>query len=57
MKKNSTFACVECYPLSEKKSLSLSPFVFCSCYIDELVQEQNKSITIKNRRKWELMDF
>ena len=30
-----------------KKSLSMSPFAFCSCYIDELVQEQNKSLTIK----------
>ena len=44
-------------PLRKKITPPLSPFVFCSCYIDELVQEQNKSITIKNRRKWELMDF
>jgi hypothetical protein len=44
-------------PLLKKITPPLSPFAFCSCYIDELVQEQNKSLTIKKRRKWELMDF
>jgi hypothetical protein len=32
---------------TKKITPPLSPFVFCSCYIDELVQEQNKSLTIK----------
>lgn len=35
----------------------MSPFALCSCYVDELVQEQNKSITIKNRRIWEFLSF